>query len=91
MACFGYLRASTEQQNIDHRRAEIEEFARIHNLGSVEFHLDEGVSGNVYWRRRRIAEVVVKAVKGNWLVVQELSRLSRRPVVILNLQEILSE
>lgn len=30
-------------------------------------------------------------MKGDWIVVQELSRLSRRPVDILNLQEMLSD
>jgi DNA invertase Pin-like site-specific DNA recombinase len=89
MTCLGYLRASTDKQNIEHGVAEIDEFARRRCLGDVVYYKDEGVSGNAEWTKRKIADAVAKASRNDWIVVQEMSRLSRRPFDVLTIQDAL--
>ena len=89
MTCHGYLRASTNLQDINHGKAEIECFAVKHNLGPVIFFEDAGVSSNADWRQRKIYDIIQLVRRGDWDVVQEQSRLSRKPLDILSIQELL--
>src|SRR5947207_2342454 len=90
MVCYGYLRASTDMQDITHRIPEIERFAAANRLGLVNFIRDEVVSGNTDWTKRKISEIIDTARRGDWIVVQEMSRLSRKPPDILVIKDLLS-
>lgn len=81
-----YLRVSTHDQDIAKNKADILMLANQKNLGQVRF-VEETVSGQVAWRRRRIAQVLDDLKAGDTLVVSELSRLGRS---MLECMEILS-
>lgn len=82
----GYLRASTVGQDLEKNKMEILRFAHDQDLGKVIF-VEEKASGRISWRKRKIAQVVEHAQKGDSLIVSELSRLGRS---MLECMEILS-
>ncbi|AEB07949.1 recombinase family protein [Desulfobacca acetoxidans] len=80
----GYLRVSTQDQDLEKNKAEILAFANERKLGPVEW-LEEKVSGVKTWRKREIAQVVESLRDGDWLIVPELSRLGRSTLDILDI------
>ncbi|MDO5757595.1 MAG: recombinase family protein [Rhodobacterales bacterium] len=82
----GYLRVSTEAQDLDKNRADILALANREDLGRVDF-VEEKVSGKTPWRKRKIAAVLDELREGDVLIVSELSRLGRS---MLECMEILS-
>jgi DNA invertase Pin-like site-specific DNA recombinase len=81
-----YLRASTRDQNLEKNKADILHFANQHDLGKVQF-AEEGASGRMPWRERRIAGVLQELQANDVIIVTELSRLGRN---MLECMEILS-
>ena len=91
MVVYGYLRCSTLVQDISHGRPEIEAYVNKFNLGEIIWVEDEGISGNRPWSRRKIFDIVNRCLAGDWVICQELSRLSRVPRDILNIRHIFDE
>ncbi|HTS44534.1 MAG TPA: recombinase family protein [Puia sp.] len=83
---FAYLRVSTIDQDIEKNKAAILALANSKMLGHVQF-VEEKVSGKISWRKRKIAEILETAQKGDNIIVSELSRLGRS---MLECMEILS-
>jgi DNA invertase Pin-like site-specific DNA recombinase len=81
-----YLRVSTIDQDIEKNKAAILALANQKVLGHVQF-VEEKVSGKVSWRKRKIADILEAAQKGDNIIVSELSRLGRS---MLECMEILS-
>jgi DNA invertase Pin-like site-specific DNA recombinase len=71
-----YLRVSTIDQDIEKNKAAILHLANSKLLGHVHF-VEEKVSGKVSWRKRKIADILDTAQKGDNIIVSELSRLGR--------------
>ena len=82
----GYLRISTNDQDLEKNKLAILNLANDKELGKVHF-IEEIVSGKVSWRDRRIAAALDDLKKGDTLIVSELSRLGR---TMLECMEILS-
>ncbi len=76
MKTIGYLRVSSETQDIEKNKADILLFANEKQLGQVIW-VSEIVSGRVSWRKRRIGEVIDNLQAGDHIIVSELSRLGR--------------
>ena len=81
-----YLRVSTIDQDLEKNKADILKLANSLELGHVQF-IEEKVSGTVSWKKRKIAEILETAQKGDTIIVSELSRLGRS---MLECMEILS-
>lgn len=81
-----YLRVSTIDQDIEKNKSAILALANSKVLGHVRF-VEEKVSGKISWRKRKIAEILDSAQKGDNIIVSELSRLGRS---MLECMEILS-
>lgn len=82
----GYLRVSTEEQDLEKNKADILHLANNKALGQVHF-VEEKASGRISWRKRKIAGVIEKLGQDDTLIVSELSRLGRS---MLECMEILS-
>lgn len=82
----GYLRVSTDEQDLQKNKADILHLANEKNLGKVRW-VEETVSGRVSWKKRKIADVIDQLKEGDHLIVSELSRLGRS---MLECMEILS-
>jgi DNA invertase Pin-like site-specific DNA recombinase len=81
-----YLRVSTIDQDIEKNKSAILALANQKVLGHVQF-VEEKVSGKISWRKRKIAQILETAQKGDNIIVSELSRLGRS---MLECMEILS-
>ena len=89
MKVYAYLRCSTDVQDVNHGRLEIENYVRERGLeGEIEWTLDTAVSGSKAFEKRKLQEVIDNCASGDIVIVQELSRLSRNPRDVLNLRHI---
>lgn len=82
----GYLRISTNDQDLEKNKSAILNFANDKGLGRIHF-VEEIASGKASWRNRKIATVLEDLKEGDAIIVSELSRLGRS---MLECMEILS-
>lgn len=85
-----YLRVSTDEQDLKKNRADILHLANEKNLGRVHW-VEETISGQVSWRKRKIAQVLETLHAGDNLMVSELSRLGRSMLECMELLSIATE
>jgi DNA invertase Pin-like site-specific DNA recombinase len=57
METIGYLRVSTNEQDLDKNKADILHLANDKNLGKVHW-VEEKISGRVHWKKRKISDVI---------------------------------
>lgn len=77
MAIFGYIRVSTNKQNMESQRYEILKYCYKNNLEVTDW-IEESISGVVKPNSRKLGELVLNRInKGDLILVTELSRLSR--------------
>jgi DNA invertase Pin-like site-specific DNA recombinase len=82
----GFLRVSTDGQDLEKNKADILKFANDKDIGKIVW-VEETASGKVSWKKRKIAQVIDSLQTGDTLIVSELSRLGRS---MLEIMEILS-
>jgi DNA invertase Pin-like site-specific DNA recombinase len=85
MQIYGYLRVSTEGQDVENQKAEILLKANSLNLNvNVEW-ISETVSGyKVHWKERQLGKLINEKCKsGDIVIVSELSRIGRTILQIL--------
>jgi len=80
----GYLRTSTDKQEIDNQRLEILEFARKENLKIKEF-IEIQISSRKNSKDRKIDEIKQKLKSGDTLIVTELSRIGRSTIEVITI------
>lgn len=85
----GYVRISTDKQDLDSQRHLLLEYARKERLIIDEF-IDVEISSRQDIEARRIDELQDKLQKGDTLLVAELSRLGREMLQVLNIINSLS-
>lgn len=73
---YGYLRVSTEKQEISTNKATILNFSNDRNLGKVIW-IEETVSGRVDWRKRKLGQLFLTMVKDDIIIMSEFSRIGR--------------
>lgn len=83
----GYLRVSTQDQDLEKNKADILTFANERKLGHVDW-VEEKISGVKDWRKRELGKLVDSLNAGDWLITPEFSRLARSTLQIL---EVLAE
>lgn len=86
MRTIGYLRVSTNEQDLEKNKADILHLANDKNLGRVQW-VEEKISGRVHWKKRKISDIIDELQPEDNLIVSELSRLGRS---MLECMEILS-
>jgi len=86
----GYLRVSTQDQDLEKNKADILKLANSKDLGKVEW-VEEKVSGTLDWKKRKIGEVLNTLKSGDTIIVSELSRLGRSTLQILEIMKIVKE
>ena len=73
-----YARVSTDKQETAQQMRTVNEWLRSHNMEATEVVEDDGVSGGVSYRDRKLGKIIVPELEfGDVLVVAELSRLGR--------------
>ena len=87
---FAYLRASTIEQDIEKKKADISKFANDRNFGDVHF-VEEIVSGVESWKKLKIKNIIDELGEGDRLIVPELSRLGRSMLEIMEIMTVAKE
>jgi len=82
----GYLRVSTQDQDLGKNKADILLLANSKKLGHVDF-VEEKISGTKDWRARKFGEVFQTLSLGDVIIVSELSRLGRSTLQILEIMK----
>ena len=72
----GYLRVSTEKQNLYNQKEEISKFALEKNF-IIDKWVMEKVSGKIDRKYRKLGGLLSKMKKGDTMIITEVSRLSR--------------
>ena len=82
----GYLRVSTNEQDLEKNKAEILYLANEKWLSPVEW-VEEKVSGTKDWKKRKLGEIMETLNAGDTIIVSELSRLGRSTLQILEIMK----
>ncbi len=90
MTIIGYIRVSTEQQDLDKQRHLLLDYAHQQQININDF-IEVEISSRKTQRERRITEIIERLQSGDMLVVAELSRLGRNMLETLNLINTLYE
>ena len=80
----GYLRTSTDKQEINNQRLEILEYARKEDLKVSDF-IEAQVSSRKSLGERKMGELFEKLNAGDVLIVTELSRIGRSTIEVLSI------
>jgi DNA invertase Pin-like site-specific DNA recombinase len=90
MKVIGYVRVSTDKQDVEKQKHLLLQHAQSQQLLITEF-IHTEVSSQKSTQERRIDELLAKLKKGDVLMVAELSRLGRNMLQTLNIINDLSE
>ncbi len=82
---YGYIRVSTEEQNLENQRKAILERFKIDEW------VEEKRSGTVGWEKRSLGGLFERLEGGDMLVVTELSRLGRSLTMIFEIVSLLKK
>jgi DNA invertase Pin-like site-specific DNA recombinase len=82
----GYLRVSTEEQDIEKNKAAILSFANEKRLGPIDW-IEEKISGTVHWKQRALGQTLAGMKAGDVIIVSEISRLARSMGQIIEIIE----
>lgn len=83
---YAYVRVSTNKQDLDNQRHEIERYCRSSGL-SVDVWDSDIASGTIKLRDRRVGALLDSLKAGDTLIVSEISRISRSIRTVLNVIE----
>lgn len=83
MTVYAYLRVSTGKQDVDNQRFEIENYAKRNGLKIDEWRADNGISGTVDYRKRKIGTIIDECKEGDIIIISEISRLGRKLLMIM--------
>lgn len=81
---YGYIRVSSDRQNVENQRFEICNFCKRERL-SVDGWIEETVSGTKNYSTRAIGRLLKKVHPGDLIICAELSRLGRNLFMILEI------
>ena len=73
---YGYLRVSTDKQDINNNKADILLKANELKLGNVEW-IEETISGTKDWKNRELGKLMDRIKSGDVLITSEMSRFGR--------------
>jgi DNA invertase Pin-like site-specific DNA recombinase len=86
----GYIRVSTEEQDVEKNKTDVSNFAQAKGFSEVEF-ITEKVSGAKSWKKRKLNDVAQGLKEDDVLIVPELSRLGRSLMQILDILNFLTD
>lgn len=87
---FGYLRVSTDGQEVQSQKLGLLEYANRQGFSPIEF-LSETVSRSVDWRKRGLGDLLEKAQNGDFILTPEFTRLAATPGQVFSFLEAASK
>ena len=83
---FGYLRVSTDGQDVDSQKLGLLEYANRHGFAPMEL-IAETASRSADWRGRLLGALLAKAGRGDVILTPEFTRLAATPGQVFTLLE----
>jgi DNA invertase Pin-like site-specific DNA recombinase len=84
---FGYIRVSTDKQDVESQKIGIVGKAKELGLKIDEWISDEGVSGTMEYNKRNLGVLMERAKDGDSIIVSEISRLARSVFMLFRIIE----
>ena len=81
---YGYIRVSTDHQNVANQHHEIQTFADKSNM-TINKWVEEVISSRKPLQERRLGKLLKKLKKGDILIATELSRLGRNLMEVMGI------
>ncbi len=81
---YGYIRVSTDHQNVDNQKHEILTFSTQNNL-KIDKWVSEEISSKKSLNKRKLGILLKKLKKGDILIATELSRLGRNLLEVMGI------
>lgn len=81
---YGYTRVSTELQNIENQKHEIQTFAKSQKI-KIDKWVDEIISSRKSLKERQLGKLLKHLKKGDILIASELSRLGRNLLEVMGI------
>jgi DNA invertase Pin-like site-specific DNA recombinase len=88
---YAYLRVSREEQDYRSQKVGIDRYCEYKGLKIDREVVEEGVSGKIPYKERKLNDIIKKAKKGDTIIVAELSRLSRQMTECFEMAKILTD
>lgn len=87
---YAYVRVSTDKQDQENQRHEIEKYCRAHGL-VIDQWCEETVSGTKDYSKRKLGPLLEDMQPGDLLVCSEISRLGRTLYMIFDVLRLMTE
>ena len=84
MTVYAYYRVSTDKQDFESQKIGVVDYAKRAGLTIEKEIVDDGVSGTVLAKDRKLNVILKKSVKGDTVITSELSRLGRSTSDVIN-------
>ena len=84
---YGYLRVSSDEQDVNNQKSGVVEFAKIKNWDVTDWITDDGISGTKEPEKRQLGVLMKKCNKGDIIICSELSRLGRKMLMVMSILE----
>jgi len=81
---YGYIRVSTDKQNVANQRFEIKRFCTTNNL-NIDQWIEERISGTKSPEKRLLGSLLAEVKAGDMIICSELSRLGRSLFMIMSI------
>lgn len=81
---YGYIRVSTEHQNTENQRFEIEKFCEKQDL-IIDSWIVEKISSTTDLEKRKLGRLIKKLKKDDMIIASELSRLGRNLLQVMSI------
>lgn len=81
---YAYIRVSTDRQNLENQKFEIENFAKEKNI-TINTWIEEKISSTERLEDRKFGKLLKKMKKGDQLLVSELSRIGRNLMQVMKI------
>lgn len=82
---YGYLRVSSDEQDVNSQKQGVESFAKDRNWTIDEYITDEGVSGGKDPDKRNLGPLLKKLAKDDIVIASEISRLGRDLYMVMDI------
>lgn len=82
---YGYLRVSSDEQDVNSQKQGVEQFAKDKGWKIDEYITDEGVSGGKDPDKRNLGPLLRKLQKGDIVIASEISRLGRDLYMVMDI------
>ena len=88
---YAYYRVSTDEQDYENQKSGVVRYCEYKGLEIDKEVVEEGVSGKIEYKKRKLGRLIKKLKSGDLLIVSELSRLSRSMTDTFDMVKVLKD